>query len=140
MYFVTICTKDRRNILSRIIENGKYKKSIVEKTKIGEDVQSTLEYINNNKQDVSIEEFVIMPNHVHLLIKIWGTGGHGNKPLHRIIASVKSYVCKLQREKIEIWQRNYYEHIVRSEKELEEIWKYIDENPVKWKEDELYTE
>jgi len=81
-----------------------------------------------------------MPNHIHLLIKICEKHGQGNVPLYRIVSSIKSYVSKIQNEKIQIWQRNYYEHIIRNEKEYEKILKYIDENPVKWKEDELYVE
>ena len=63
-------------------------------------------------------------------------GGHGNPPLHTIIGQLKSYTNKKYNDmnktrNILLWQRNYYEHVIRNQQEYEKIYKYIETNPIK---------
>ena len=140
-YFITACTQGRRNILSRIIVGeGFHPLPIVELTKIGIEIENTINFINDNYRNVFIEKYVIMPNHIHLILYLGyeNLGGHGNPPLQKIVGQLKSFTTK-KYGKI-LWQRSYYDHIIRNENEYAEIWNYIDSNPYKWLEDEYFTE
>ena len=140
-YFITVCTQGRRNILSRIIVGeGFHPLPIVELTKIGIEIENTINFINDNYRTVFIEKYVIMPNHIHLILYLGyeNLGGHGNPPLQKIVGQLKSFTTK-KYGKI-LWQRSYYDHIIRNENEYAEIWNYIDSNPYKWLEDEYFNE
>ncbi|MBR6609045.1 MAG: transposase [Oscillospiraceae bacterium] len=140
-YFITVCTQGRRNILSRIIVGeGFHPLPIVELTKIGIEIENTINFINDNYRNVFIEKYVIMPNHIHLILHLGyeNLGGHGNPPLQKIVGQLKSFTTK-KYEKL-LWQRSYYDHIIRNDMEYAEIWSYIDSNPSKWLEDEYFTE
>jgi REP element-mobilizing transposase RayT len=72
-------------------------------------------------------------------------GGHGNPPLPDIIGRFKSFTTKRYNEikgskYLTLWQRNYYEHVIRNPKELDEIRQYIVNNPSKWELDKYYME
>ena len=117
----------------------------IELTLIGTEIEKTIDFINNQYLGAFIDKYIIMPNHIHLIIIMQGSKpvGHGNPPLHRIVGQLKSFVNKRYNEINEtkdliLWQRNYYEHIIRNEKEYQEIWEYIETNPLKWAEDEYY--
>ena len=81
-----------------------------------------------------------MPNHIHLILYLGyeNLGGHGNPPLQNFVGQLKSFTTK-KYGKI-LWQRSYYDHIIRNENEYAEIWNYIDSNPYKWLEDEYFNE
>jgi len=157
-YFVTICTKDRIPYFGNVI-NGKVELSEIGKIAFDE-LQKTPEI--RKDMNVTLVEFVIMPNHIHCIIIIgeneYNTNryrrdamhgvstnntnkfGPQSKNLPSIIRGFKSAVTK--RAKIInpdfSWQRNYYEHIIRDEKSFKTISKYIINNPLKWKEDKYY--
>jgi len=87
---------------------------------------------------VTVEKYVIMPNHVHMLVLITnpGMGGHpmDAPTIPHIIQQYKGAVTK--EAGFPVWQKSFYDHIIRSEQEYAEVWRYIDENPLKWQEDE----
>ena len=111
-YFVTMCVKDMKCILGKIkpvgaINNGQEKcispkivgagfhpRPQIELSHIGKIVDKTIKYINENYTNVQIDKYVIMPNHIHMIIILGGPGGHGNPPLPSIIGQLKSYVTK----------------------------------------------
>ena len=91
-----------------------------------------------------IDQYVIMPNHIHILILI---DNHKNgtmwasSPTQSIPQLLKSLKILIAKEiGCSIFQRSYYDHVIRSEQEYERICQYIDTNPLKWAEDEYYTE
>ena len=94
--------------------------------------------ISNHYDGVIIDKYVIMPNHIHMIVVL----GEANKiNLNQIIAQYKSGVSRDIRKKnaeVMIWQRSYHDHIIRSQKSYEKIWKYIENNPLKWEEDCFY--
>ena len=140
-YFITVCTQGRRNILSRIIVGeGFHPLPVIELSEIGNEIEKTINFINDNYFNVFIEKYVIMPNHIHLILYLGyeNLGGHGNPPLQKIVGQLKSFTTK-KYGKI-LWQRSYYDHIIRNENEYAEIWNYIDSNPYKWLEDEYFNE
>ncbi len=134
-YFVTICAYNRE-----LLFEDEGTKRILEK-----------EWLSTRdiRQDVVIDEFAVMPNHLHGIIVITdGVGAYCNTPLQNrfkspsktvgaIIRGFKSTTTKqinLVRNtpRSPIWQRNYYDHIIRNEYELNKIREYIQNNPLKW--------
>ncbi len=167
-YFITICTSNREPWLSKIVGGGfqslplGYAAPQIELTPIGLEVERTIEYVSFHNENVIIEKFVIMPNHIHMMVFLNSgmfLGGHGNPPLlnsgklsdengnpslHTVIGQLKSYTTKqfnmINNTKYQtLWQRSYHDHIIRDEQDYEQIWQYIDENPLKWAQDCYYT-
>ena len=141
-YFITICTKDRKGILSKIGIVGEGLCALPQPilTDIGKMVDQSIQYLNTHIPSFSVDKYVIMPNHIHLLVQIRGDsvlGGHRGPPLHKIIGQFKSYTT--HRYGMELWQRSYYDHIIRGEEDYRDVWQYIDGNPARWREDDLYT-
>ena len=137
-YFITICTHNRKNILCNIVGEGLCALPSIELTPIGEIVKQSIEYINNNYNDVSVDKYVIMPNHIHLIIAI-KTGGHRDPPLqvYDIIGRFKSFADN--KYDGALWQRSFHDHIIRDQTDYLKIWNYIDTNPHKWQEDCFYN-
>ena len=149
-YFITICTKEHKCILGEIskayIENdgGSIEKKIavsacVNLTEIGKIVEKFIESSKSAYEDIIVENYVIMPNHIHLLLYV----AHNEKETTKTSAAIPNYVSALKyhinKECGEnIFQRSYHDHIVRGEKDYDKIWDYIDGNPITWKEDCFY--
>ena len=131
-YFVTLCTKDMKCVLSSIVGEGFHALPKVELTPIGIEVEKTINYVNDNNDNISLVKYVIMPNHIHLLIIIdnQSAGGRGSPPLQEIIKRIKTYTTKKYNSVL--WQRSFYDHIIRDEDDLYYHLQYIDENPKKW--------
>ncbi len=125
-YFITICTKDKKHTLSKIDKNAH-----IHLTDLGSIVEF---YLNISYLDVTIHQYVIMPNHIHAIIKI---NNNNIITLGKFLKEFKSKICRNYNKlynsyKNSIWQRNYYEHIIRNSLELHRIEKYIKNNPYKW--------
>ena len=140
-YFITICTKDRQCILSQITDGEKkYDENVgeglralpqVKLSDIGKKVEQSILFIETTYGCYRVARYVIMPNHIHLLItKSHPAGGHGDPPLQDMIGRLKSYTTK-QYGSI-LWQRSFYDHIIRNEQDYTEHLQYIDQNPTKW--------
>ncbi len=143
VYHITICTANHRKILSEVISVG----AIINRPQIklsatGRIADSAIREIPVHYQSVSIEKYVIMPNHVHLLISINQAAENDNGRLiiaptvSRIIKQFKSEVTK--KAGFSLWQKGFYDHIIRNDADYESVWIYIDENPLKWENDEYY--
>ena len=148
IYFVTICSYNREKVFCDIDEDivninffdDNYDKYI-KYTNIGIIVAEGLKNINTIYENVKLLQYVVMPNHIHMLIEI--DDSEDKISLSKIIGSFKRYISKIVNEnklfcKDSIWQKSFYEHIIRKDTELNEIMKYINENPLKWKFDEYY--
>lgn len=143
-YFVTICVKNKELLLGLI--NGGQDAHIpptVKLTQIGEVADKYIQNINNVYDHITVDKYVIMPNHIHMILVINespgdNSGMRASRPtLHTIIRSFKTMVTKQIGNSI--WQNSYYDRIIRNENAYREVWEYIEENPLKWKEDELYN-
>ncbi len=142
-YFVTICTKNRECIFGDIVNEHMIL------NKMGNIIDSVWQSLPNH-HNVNLDTFQIMPNHVHFILRIpSGRGIARNAPTFRnvtagslpcIIRSFKSEITK-QIHRLTgninqiIFQRNYYEHIIRAEIKLYRIRKYIIDNPKNWESD-----
>jgi REP element-mobilizing transposase RayT len=153
-YFVTICTYNRLTLFGEIIGEE------MRLSPIGEIVEGEWRQTAIVRRNIELDAFVIMPNHLHgiLVISDNTTVGATRRvaptdtdkrqliadSLGAIIGQFKSVVTKriLKRSDIHLehplWQRNYYEHIIRNENELNRIRQYIASNPARWHEDSLY--
>ena len=108
---------------------------------MGREVEKAIDFINTHYKDIDVENAIVMPNHVHLLITIDNiearyTGRHGDLPLQDIIRNFKSYTTKkywdLTNDKNDVlWQRQYSDHIIRNQTDFERHWEYIEYNALK---------
>lgn len=142
-YFITICTKDRQPLLS-VIKNAdetvgeNFVLPTIYLTDVGETIKNEIEKIHSIYDNVLIDNYIIMPNHIHLIIRIDANGRTQFSPtINRIIKQFKGSITKQIGESI--WQKSFYDHIIRDDIDYQSIWQYIDENPMKWKEDKLYV-
>ena len=127
-YFITICTQEHRQILSQIRgtpEDGCH----VETTRLGKLVEAAICSIPEHYEGAFVDRYVIMPNHVHLLLILRSAGGRLiSAPT--VVGSMKRDVSKVHGASI--WQKGFYDHVIRSEADYLAHLLYIDENPVKW--------
>lgn len=88
---------------------------------------------------MKIDKFVIMPNHIHLIIQIGvdSVPRTAHPTISRFIGLMKRYINKEIGENI--WQKSFHDHIIRDDIDYQNIWQYIDENPIKWAEDKYNT-
>ena len=142
-YFVTICTENRACILSRIVVgDGVLDVPQVQLSQSGKFVDMRIAEINRVYTHLSIDKYVIMPNHIHMLITVHDSGGTSRTPsptnaeIPKLVSTFKRFVNKDCG--INIFQRSYYDHIIRDEQDYLTRWNYIDENPAKWTEDAYY--
>ena len=127
-YFITICTKDRRNLLCDIVGDDAH---IVPK-KYGMVAQKYLSHITE------LDKYVIMPNHIHMILRIDGTM-KASSPTQSISTIVRSFKTMVTKEIGEsIFQRSFHDHVIRGQADYDEIWTYIENNPKKWQLDRLY--
>ncbi|HEY9692650.1 MAG TPA: transposase [Oculatellaceae cyanobacterium] len=134
LYFITICIWQRECLLGHVIN------STVELNRYGQVVQYNWNLLAKKFTNVQLDEFVIMPNHIHGVIKLIESG---NQPLSEVIRSFKTSSTRRinqLRESIgvPVWQRNYYEHIIRNEESFNIICEYIINNPLSWEQDQLH--
>ena len=160
VYFVTICVKNRECLFGEIIDG------VIHSNEACDMIVAEWSDLLNRFSNIDLDEFVVMPNHLHGLLVLFGRGescirpdknitieegDHKDRPygtlsesIGRVIQAFKSITTHRYIEGVtagwppfpgKLWQRNYYERIVRNEKELDKIREYIVNNPGKWAED-----
>ena len=134
-FFITVCTKGRRNLFwCGEVEEPQSKPVLSEIGQIAEDEILTL--AEGYGPFMRVEKHVIMPNHVHILLTMEAPSETSCPDIRYVMRLYKRKVS--QRAGHSIWQKGFYDRIVRDEHEYREIWKYIDENPVKWNLDRYF--
>lgn len=156
-YFVTICVQDREEVFG-VIGKGEMKFN-----EVGEMIDSWWNKIPQKFYSRQIDDYVVMPNHIHGIIVIVGAdpcvcpenydtaitkGEHMGSPLHKTIQWFKTMTTNDYLRKVKqnnwprfnkrLWQRNYYEHIIRNERDYWAIKQYIQDNLRTWEKDELF--
>ena len=139
-YFVTVCTQGKEKLFGEIGEN-----SIA-----GQMVCREFEAAIARFPHVHCSKYVVMPNHFHALLIIEKMQDNPSETIMDVLRVFKSrstveYIRLVRAGKAipfqkKVWQRSFYDHVVRNEWDYQEIWKYIDENPMKWQLDKLYVE
>jgi putative transposase len=140
-YFITICTKNRRFLF------GEIENDLMSINDYGEIVRLSWLDLPQHYANVQLDTFVIMPNHIHGIIFLEDVGagfkpaptGSGSKryPLSEIVRAFKTFssrhINKLRNMPgTSVWQRNYYEHVIRRDEVLNKIRQYIEFNPLRW--------
>ena len=144
-YFITICTENRRCVLSRIVGRG-LAPAEVEYTEYGKIVDQQLLLLEERYEDAKIGPYVIMPNHIHLILNLSRSETAGASPrptVMDIVCTFKSIAtreCRHRGLATRLFQRSFHDHIIRDRNDYEEIYRYIYENPLAWEKDELYSE
>lgn len=135
-YFVTICTAGRQPLLAT------YEDEDILPTAAGRLIRQTWTDIRTRFPHVDLDEFVVMPNHIHGIIVITGRAcPEAKRPsLGQIVGYFKYHSTRLynlldKTDGVKLWQRNYYEHIIRNECEWHAIRRYIRDNPYNWPQD-----
>ena len=154
-YFVTACSKDKRHIFGTVVGGDVLIAPRVILSRTGKAVEQIVSTMP------CVEKYVIMPNHIHLLLRIparYGTAGkdgpmgtsaptEGNRraeipnrgpSVPGLIRYLKRSVTRMVGQPV--WQRSYHDHVVRNDADYLRIWSYIDTNPAKWREDCYFTE
>lgn len=157
LYFITICTQNKEYLFGEIVDGEMVLNDV------GLIVEKEIIKTNEIRKNVRIEEYVIMPNHIHFIMEIMKIGFSNGKPLQEIklnenvgrlpmanpnklkpntvgsiVNQIKSKVTKEVRNNTNIynvWQRNYYENIIRNERICLKVLEYIENNPTRWDED-----
>lgn len=144
-YFITICTDKRKEWLSSITVGQGLAPAETRLTAYGEIAEEQLLLLETRFPFITIERYVIMPNHIHILLRLENdaAGASPCPTLSSIIGTYKSLttrlcnrVCKIPK----LFQASFYDHIIRGEADYREIREYIENNPRKWAEDRFYTE
>ena len=135
LYFVTICTENKKPILSTIVGDDAHivPKKIVLKS-YGEVAEKYIRHINEVYDNISVENYIIMPNHIHLLIFIdeYKNGTMWASSPTKLGSVVRSFKTMVTKEVgFSIWQRSYYDEIIRDEKHFQSVWNYIEYNALK---------
>ena len=126
-YFITICTwnkvclfgsPDNLNSRGKIAETG-------------------ILQIEAHFQNTVVDKFVVMPNHIHMILALHGE----NASIPLIVGQYKSFVTRKIREmgpSCKVWQTSFHDHVIRNQQAYEKIWLYIDSNPQNWNKDCFY--
>ena len=147
-YYVTVCTRNHECSLGKGWAKG------VVLSNLGRIVERSWGWLGQHFPNIDLDEYVIMPNHLHGIVIINDTCRGGSrtapteiqsKPLGRLIGAFKTISTKeinaaLGRSGTPFWQRNYYEHVIRTDADLYRIRQYIADNPLQWTLDDGYPD
>lgn len=158
-YFITICTKNCLQLFGEIRNNQMIMNDA------GKMVQKWWDFLESKYNNIELHQKIVMPNHFHGIIQITPVGadqcvrphvqgghiqgGHIGPPLHAMVQwfktmSTNDYIRNVKqndwpRFENKLWQRDYYEHIIRNDNALCQISNYIQMNPTKWGDDRFST-
>ncbi|HZF33660.1 MAG TPA: transposase [Candidatus Angelobacter sp.] len=146
-YFVTICTHDHKCLFGEVVD------SEMHLNELGEIVATEWLQTAEIRSEIALDAFVVMPNHVHAVVFITkdlpspskdvlprARRGTGPRSLSALVAGFKAATTRransIQRKPIDpLWQRNYYEHVIRNDQDLDRIRRYVTDNPARWTDD-----
>ena len=128
-YFITICTNQKKCLFW---SNGKL-------NRYGRIAYDAIMQISEHFPGNRVEKFVVMPNHIHMILVV----EPGGKDTSVVVGSFKSRVSKVVHQihpELRLWQVSYHDHCIRNQQQYEHIWMYIETNPMRWEKDCFYTE
>ena len=135
-YFITICTAEKSKILGDISVGANCVSPKTVYSEIGKLVDENISVLNDIYETVRVDKYVIMPNHIHLIVAIQNGRTQFAPTVSRIIKQFKGKITK--QVGFCIWQKSFYDHVIRDEKDYLRIWEYIENNPDKWAEDKYF--
>ena len=149
-YFLTFCTHNRKHFLSRIV-GAIHESPEPQLTTCGKIVDAVMQNIPAHLH-VTIDRYVIMPNHVHLIAviteedvlrEIRKSPLQSRSIMSKLIGYIKMNASKAIRQHygdVTVWQRGYYDHVIRNQEDYVALAEYIQTNPLRWELDKLYAE
>lgn len=142
-YFITICVANRRCLLWNVGTIINRPLAETDFSEYGLCVAQHIKDIPVFYPELNVDKYVIMPNHIHMILSIDTSVENGGRliiaptNISNVVKQLKSAVTK--DIGISIWQKSFFDHIIRNEQDYLAIWQYIDDNPLKWQEDEFYV-
>ena len=140
-YFITICTQDKRCLLSRIVGQG-LAPAEIRLTEYGAIAAEQLLLLEKRYPFVKVDRYVIMPNHIHIILLLEENAESVRRPaVSDIVCAYKSLTtksCKQKRPIAKLFQTSFYDHVIRGREDYLGIAEYIENNPKQWELDKLY--
>ncbi|GAC1374440.1 MAG: transposase [Aquirhabdus sp.] len=151
LYFITLCTHQRLSLFGDVVAGE------MQLNEMGRVVQDVWQDLPNHYTHVELDCFVVMPNHVHGIVRFNGDVrsihqsptlqaqiSRRNMGLPKLVGRLKMVSAKRinqlrENQGVPVWQRNYHEHIIRHENAHIKIADYIHTNPLRWQEDTYYV-
>ncbi len=130
-YFITICTDEKKCIFGNVRQLNPF----------GEIAKKDIQELPSYYDGIWVEHFVVMPNHIHMILVI--EKNLENVTVNQIISLYKAGVSRKIRKRnpdCKVWQRSFYEHVIRNQADHDNIWNYIENNPLKWELDRFYKQ
>ena len=145
-YFITICTANRSKLFWKNVKYidkaispaDKFDAVDIVLSEAGKVVDEEIKNISKIYKCVEIKKYCIMPDHLHLIISLHNTDGEETPSIPRIIQQFKGTVTK--KLETSIWQKSYYDRILRDDEDFQNHWMYVEMNTRKWAWDEHKTE
>ena len=135
-YFITICTEGKRSLLGNVVGGDDH---IAPRTRLSEYGLVVERYLQGIR---GLDQYVIMPNHIHMVIVVDGTaeGPMWSSAPTSVSHRIRSFKTLVTKELgCNLWQRSFYDHVICDEADYLRITEYIIENPAKWMEDRYYV-
>ncbi|RHO45873.1 transposase [Clostridium sp. AM09-51] len=135
-YFITICTKNKENLLwKNVVKRANCVRPLdqLPLSKIGIVIENEIYKLNTVYENIKVDKYQIMPNHIHLIIFIYEDSNGRTQfapTISRIIKQFKGSITK--QIGFSIWQKSFYDRIIRNENEYQSVWNYIHNNPLKY--------
>lgn len=129
-YFITICTNDKKCIFGNTNVGAPIGRPFCKLSEYGKIADEAINNIEKIYNRVLLENYIIMPDHIHLLLTILSDENGrpmGAPTIPTIINQLKGYISK--KIGFSAWQKLYYDHIIRDDKDFEARWQYIEDNP-----------
>ena len=132
-YFITICTAKREMLFWNNVGADIIRPQNIQLSRIGKIAEQGILQIETHYENVFVDKYCIMPDHVHLILQIKANENGqklSNTTIPTIIGSLKRWVSKQVGKPL--WQKSFFDHGLRNQQDYDEIWKYIDDNPLKY--------
>ncbi len=147
IYFLTVCTKNKNCILGRVVGGGDLDAPQMVLSDYGKIAEKYIQSIEMAYSDITLMNYVIMPNHIHMIVMIYSDDKiyhdiQTRNPANDVIPIMISAYKKLVNREIgfNIWHRSYHDHVIRNEEGFNIIWEYVEENPSRWKKDRFFCD
>ena len=140
-YFITICCKDRKKYFWEDVGASIARPTEVRLSPYGLIVERAIQCIPIHYPMISVDHYVVMPNHVHMLLQIQ-CGAEGKQAAAPTISVVVQQMKGAVTKEIgfSVWQKLFHDHVIRDQRDYDKIWCYIENNPVNWTKDCFFAE
>ena len=140
-YFITICTKDRKHLFGDVGADSISARMVAR----------VFQEVISQYRGFDAPVFVVMPNHFHAIVTIGERADMESAPtLSDVVQAFKRYTTIEYSKMVHqgllppydktVWQQGYYDHVIRDQRDYDDIYRYIENNPTQWEPDELYTQ